>query len=266
MKSIIKINTNGVKKEIGGEKVFVVAEIGKNFIQSREERTVEEYIDNAKKLIDAAVRAGADAVKFQTHEVEDEQLNVLITSPHFKEAERFAWVLRNTSSTPTSFWKEAKEYCVEKNILFFSTPMSKMAAQKLISLDPPLWKIGSGDIEDYVLLDFLIETRKPIIISTGMISLADLDKVVKYIKNSGVPLIILYCVSKYPCPPEDFNLGTIEYFQEKYPGIPVGFSDHSIDGYTVDLAAVKLGAKVIEKHFSFSRDLWGPDHKASITT
>lgn len=262
---LIQINTNDGKKEIGGDNVFVIAEIGKNFIQSEADGNTEEYLYNAKKLIDAAVESGVDAVKFQTHEVEDEQLNLTIVAPHFKENDRFTWVSRNTKDTPLSFWKEIKEYCRVKKILFFSTPMSRFAAQKLILVDPPLWKVGSGDIEDYVLLDSLIETKKPIIISTGMIGLAELDKVVKHLRDNNTPLIILYCVSKYPCPPEDFNLGTIEYFLEKYPDIPIGFSDHSVDGYMVDLAAIKLGATVIEKHFSFSRDLWGPDHKASIT-
>ena len=226
---------------------------------------VRVYLDNAKKLIDAAVEAGADAVKFQTHEIEDEQLDIPIVSPHFTGANRFAWISRNTRNTPFSFWKEVQSYAKEKGILFFSTPMSRMAAEKLIPLNPPLWKVGSGDIFDYVLLDTLIETKKPIIISTGMASLSELDELVAYLEKRKAPFVILYCVSKYPCPPEAFNLGTIAYFKEKYPHIPIGFSDHSVDGYMVDLVAIKLGAVVIEKHFSFSRDLWGADHKASVT-
>jgi sialic acid synthase SpsE len=98
-----------------------------------------------------------------------------------------------------------------------------------------------------------------------MVSLAELDEVVDYITSRNSPLTVLYCVSEYPCPPEYFNLSTIEHFKEKYPNVIIGFSDHSVGDITIPLAAVKMGAQVLEKHFSFSRDLWGSDHKASIT-
>jgi sialic acid synthase SpsE len=98
-----------------------------------------------------------------------------------------------------------------------------------------------------------------------MVSLDELDKVVNYISEKGVELTVLYCVSEYPCPQEYFNLSTIQLFKEKYPKAIIGFSDHSVGDITIPLAAVKAGAQVIEKHFSFSRDLWGSDHKASIT-
>ncbi|OGZ33184.1 MAG: hypothetical protein A2V69_01500 [Candidatus Portnoybacteria bacterium RBG_13_40_8] len=245
--------------------VFIIAEIGKNFIQSEEEKKTEEYLENAKKLIKLAKESGADAVKFQTHNLEDEQMNINIVSPHFKESDRYSWVKRNTNATPfEEFWKPLKQYCDKKGIIFFSTPMSRKAAVTLDALEVPFWKVGSGDVQDYVMLDYMIETGKPIIISSGMVSLDELDRIIKYIQSKGVPLAVLYCVSQYPCPAEDFNLSTIEYLKEKYPDIVVGFSDHSL-GPNASLSAVKLGAKVIEKHFSFSRDLWGPDHKASIT-
>ena len=152
-----------------GEGVFFIAEIGKNFIQTEEERPVAEYLLNAKKLVKAAKEAGADAVKFQTHEVEDEQLNIDITSPHFKGADRYSWITRNMEATPIdTFWKPLKKYCDETGILFFSTPMSRKAAMKLQEVGVPFWKVGSGDAQDYVTLDFMFSTKKPIIISTGM--------------------------------------------------------------------------------------------------
>ena len=245
--------------------VFVIAEIGKNFIQSEDERSVEEYLQNAKDLVDAAVKAGADAVKFQTHEVEDEQLDINIVSPHFQGSDRYSWVKRNTNATPLeTFWKPLKEYCDEKGIIFFSTPMSRKATQKLDKIGVPFWKVGSGDVQDYVALDYIISTGKPIIISNGMVSLKELDEVIDYISSKGSPLSVLYCISQYPAPAEYFNLSTIEYLKEKYPNIAIGFSDHSV-GYDVSLAAIKLGANIIEKHFSLSRDLWGSDHKVSMT-
>jgi len=262
-KGHISIPNSDIK--IGNDHVFVIAEIGKNFIQSKEEVSMDEYLSNAKKLIDAAVKAGADAVKFQTHEVEDEQAVISITSPHFKGIDRHTWVSWNTRITPLEFWKELKNYADAKDILFFSTPMSRKAAIKLESLDVPFWKIGSGDVEDYVLLDYIAETKKPVIISTGMVGKKELERVVVYLQKRSVPLVVLYCVSKYPCSPKDFNLASIEYLKEKYPDIVVGFSDHNVSSHEVDLAAVKLGARVIEKHFSFDRNFWGSDHKASIT-
>ena len=248
-----------------GDRPFFIAEIGKNFIQSEEEKSVDEYLNNAKALVKAAKESGADAVKFQTHVREDEVLNIDFTSPHFNGSDRYSWVGRNEAATPVeTFWQPLKAYCDEIDIAFFSTPMSRKAAELLNDIGVPFWKVGSGDVEDYVLMDYLIETGKPIIISTGMVSLTELDEVVNYITSKGSPLIVLYCVSKYPCPPQDFNLGTIENFIEKYPQVTIGFSDHSITHDAVK-GSLKLGAKVVEKHFSFDRELWGSDHKASIT-
>lgn len=245
-------------------RVFVIAEIGKNFIETEEERPVEEYLENAKRLAKAAKDAGADAVKFQTHTVEDEQLDIHAVSPHFKGKDRYSWVTRNTKATPLeNFWKPLKAYCDEIGIVFFSTPMSRGAAKKLLEVGLPIWKVGSGDILDFVTLDYLASTKKPIIISSGMSTLEELDKAVDFLKKRKAELVLLHCVSKYPCPPEDLNLGTISFLGERY-GIPVGFSDHSL-GIDSALAAAALGAKVIEKHFSFGRDLWGADHKVSMT-
>ncbi len=245
--------------------VFVVAEIGRNFIQTEEERPQAEYLQNALALIDAAAESGADAVKFQTDILEDEQLNVKVTSPHFEGSDRYSWVKRNMDATPLSFWQALKAHAEKRGVIFFSTPMSRMAAQRLTEVDVPLWKVGSGDVQDYVTLDYLIETKKPIIISTGMVSLKELDEIVAHLKSRKADFSILYCVSQYPAPKESFNLGTIEHFKEKYPDIRIGFSDHSVGNNELTLAAVKLGATIIEKHFSLSRDLWGSDHKVSMT-
>ncbi len=250
--------------EIIQKKVFIIAEIGKNFIQTQEERPVAEYLENAKALVRAAKESGADAVKFQTHYVEDEQLNINVVSPHFKGADRYSWVTRNMQATPLNeFWRPLKGYCDEIGIIFHSTPMSRGAAQILQQLDVPFWKVGSGDILDFVLLDYIAKTKKPIIISSGMSTLAELDLTMDFLKRRNADVILLHCVSKYPCPPEELRLGTMDMLRQRY-GVSIGFSDHSI-GIDVALAAAALGAQVIEKHFSFSRDLWGADHKVSMT-
>ena len=245
-------------------RVFVVAEIGKNFIQTEVERPVGEYLENAKALVKAAKDSGADAVKFQTHNVEDEQLNIHVVSPHFKGADRYSWVTRNTNATPLDgFWRPLKAYCDELGIIFHSTPMSRGAAMKLNQLGVELWKVGSGDILDFVTLDYMAATGKPIILSSGMSTIEEIDQAIGFLKRRKAKVVLLHCVSKYPCPPEQLNLGTIGFLKERYQ-IPIGFSDHSI-GIDSALAGVALGAQVIEKHFSFGRDLWGADHKVSMT-
>ena len=181
------------------KRVFVIAEIGKNFIQTQEERPVAEYLENAKALVKAAKDAGADAVKFQTHNVEDEQLNIHVVSPHFKGADRYSWLTRNTNATPLdAFWKPLKAYCDEAGITFFSTPMSRGAAKKLSEVGVPLWKVGSGDILDFVTLDYLAATGNPIILSSGMSTLEEIDKSIDFLKRrlpagrQGTGIVLLH--------------------------------------------------------------------------
>ncbi|MEK7590520.1 MAG: N-acetylneuraminate synthase family protein [Patescibacteria group bacterium] len=244
--------------------VFIIAEIGKNFIQTEEERTTEEYLKNAKQLVDAVVKAGADAVKFQTHNVEDEQLNLKIIAPHFF-GERHAWVTRNTKATPLNeFWKPLKAYCDERGIVFFSTPMSRGAAKALNEIGVNLWKIASGDVMDFPLLDYVRRSDKPIIISSGQSTFEEVEKAVNYLREKNSRVALLHCVSKYPCPVEELRLGTIKFLRNKF-NIPVGFSDHSVGDISPDITAVAMGATILEKHFSFSRSLWGSDHKVSMT-
>lgn len=249
--------------DIKGKKVFFIAEIGKGFIQTKEEQSREEYLERAKELVKEAKKAGASAVKFQTHSYEDEQLPMRVIAPHFNGVDRFTWVKRNTEITGGSFWSELKKYCDEEEILFFSTPMSRGAAVLLSELNVELWKVGSGDILDFVMLDYIRNTKLPIIVSSGMSTLSELEKTINFLKEKSDKVAILHCVSKYPCSLGDLNVGTVEMFKNKFK-IPIGFSDHSI-GFVGVLQAVKCGATVIEKHFSISRDLWGSDHKVSMT-
>lgn len=242
--------------------VFIVAEIGKGYIQTKEDQTNAQYLENAKQLIKAAKEAGADAVKFQTHTVEDEQLPIKVTAPHFSWADRYVWVSRVTKASPIEFWKEIRRYCDELEIILFSTPMSRGAAQRVEIINPPLWKVASSDILDFVLLDYIAQTDKPIIVSSGMSTEKELDKCIDFLKKRTDKIILMHCVSKYPCPPEELYLDTIEYFAKIY-NLPVGFSDHSL-GWKAPVAAASKGACIIEKHFSLDRSFWGSDHQESM--
>lgn len=245
--------------------VFIAVDIGKNFIQTKEEKSVEEYLQNACVLVDMAVEAGVDAVKFQTHNYEDEQLNINVTSSHFSGSDRYSWVKRNTlSTTVEEFWKPLKKYCDDNGVIFFSTPMSRGAAQILDQIGGVgMWKVGSGDILDFVMLDYERNSNKPILLSSGMSTLVEIERAIKFIQEKNNQVCLLHCVSKYPCPPEELNLETIEFYKEEF-NIPIGFSDHSI-GVESAVVAAAMGATFIEKHFSLSRDLWGADHKVSLT-
>ncbi len=248
-----------------GKRTFIIAEIGKNFIQTEKEQSVEEYLKNAKELVKLAKESGADAVKFQTHWVEDEVLNIDFVSHHFKDKDRYSWVSRNTNMTPIEkFWKPLKNYCDEIGIMFFSTPMSRGAAKILHEVGVPIWKIGSGDLLDFVTLDFLTKTKKPIVFSCGMSTEEETEKAMRFLQRRNSDIALLHCISKYPCPPQELRLSTINYLKQKFPNETIGFSDHSI-GFDSAVAAVALGAKIIEKHFSLNRNLWGSDHKVSMT-
>ena len=246
------------------KRVVIVAEIGKNFIQTEEERPVSEYLKNAKALVKAAEEAGADAVKFQTHSVEDEVMNRDFDSPHFKGMSRYAWVSRNEQSTPLDdFLRPLKAFCDSLGITFFSTPMSRGAAMKLQELNVPFWKVASSDILDFPMLDFMVSTKKPVIIPTGMSTLEDVDESLRFLERRNAAFVLMHAISRYPYPAEDSNLLTIPFFQKRYPGVTVGFSQNSpwVDPAIV---AVALGARMVEQHFTFDRALWGPDHKVSM--
>src|SRR3989344_1333294 len=245
--------------------VFIIAEAGKNFIQTEDERPISEYLENAKELVDKALWAGADAIKFQTHNGEDEQLNLKIISPHFKGADRYSWLTRNTNATPVNeFWKPLKDYCDNAGIIFFSTPMSRGAAQRLAEIGVELWKIGSGDILDFVAMDYMRQGGIPIIMSSGMSTLEEVERGMNFLRAKNNRVALMHCLSKYPGIPEEANLAVMELYRERFPGVPIGFSENSI-GIEPSLIAVALGATMVEKHFTIRRDLWGADHKVCST-
>lgn len=242
--------------------VEVIAEIGKNFVVTEDPEPLEVLLGRAKQLIYEAKLAGADTVKFQVHNVHDEMdPKVHISAPHFNY-DRYRWVARNTY--PLWFWEALRDYCAEGRISFLATPMSRGAAELLDEVGVDRWKIGSGDILDFVLLDYVRDSGKPVILSSGMSSLEELRKAYDYLAEKVQDITILHCVSEYPCPVEHLNLNTIPFLKKEFPKARVGFSDHS-EEIGIAESAVDLGAQVIEKHLTLDKDAWGPDHKASLS-
>ncbi|WP_018969625.1 N-acetylneuraminate synthase family protein [Rubritalea marina] len=237
------INVNGFK--IGGAATYVIAEIGSNYNQSWE---------LALESIDAAVESGADAVKFQS-------LNV---DKLYRDPSKSIVELHKKIDLKESWHYTLDEYCKKKGVTFFSAPTYFDAIDLLEDIDVPLYKLASAQIGTFPqLVRKVASLGKPTIISTGIVSYAELEGVVNIFEAENNPdYIILHCNSMYPTPYEEVNLGRIELYQKMFNKI-VGFSDHS-DGVYTAIAAVAKGAKVIEKHFAIDKTLPVPDSPFSL--
>lgn len=222
-------------------------------------------LDIALKLCDAAKEAGADVVKFQTWKTEKIITNSVAQAEYQTE---------NTGKTESQFdmlkrlelsyddFRKVKAHCDKIGIQFASTADEEESLDFLISLGIPFIKIGSGEITNIPYLRIMGSKKLPIIISSGMSTLAEVDTALAELKNAGATEItLLHCTTNYPCPMQDVNLKAILTLKEAFK-IPVGYSDHT-EGIEVPVAAVAMGAKVIEKHFTLDRNMEGPDHLAS---
>lgn len=239
-------------------RTFIIAEAGVNH---------NGKINLAKKLIDEAVNAGADAVKFQTWKTD-----LLVT----KEAKQAKYQENNTGNKESQYemlkklelsyedFKILKEYCDEKKIMFLSTPDETTSADFLNELQN-IFKIGSGELTNIPFLKHIGKFGKEIILSTGMGNLGEIEKALQTIIEAGTKkenIIVLHATTQYPTPIEEVNLKAMVTIKNSFD-IKVGYSDHTM-GIEIPIAAVALGAQVIEKHFTLSREMKGPDHKASL--
>jgi N,N'-diacetyllegionaminate synthase len=213
---------------------------------------------NAVKLIEVAAAAGADAVKFQTHIAAAETLRDAPMPSYFKGEPRFEYFERTGFSRAQ--WKELKRRCDDNKVLFLSSPFSLEAVDLLEEVGVGTYKIPSGEVSHSPLLERVRQTGKPVLLSSGMSNWSELDAAVTTLKGS--PLTILQCTSAYPCKPEEVGLNIIAEMAARY-GCPVGFSDHTM-GYAASFAAAAAGATVVEKHFTFSRAMYGSDAKHSM--
>lgn len=238
------------------KQVFIIAEIGVNH---------NGDIDLAKRLIDAAKKSGADAVKFQTFsarllaapttpKVLYQESTTLASESHLEMLERLELTREQHI--------ELAQYCQKKDIDFLSTPYDIESAIFLDSIGVRFFKTASADLVDLPLHRYIASTGKPTIVATGMGDLGEIERVVKiYEMANNFNLILLHCVSNYPCSDESLNMMSMNTLGAAFD-LPYGYSDHSL-GFLSSIIAVSRGAKVIEKHFTLDREMMGPDHKAS---
>ncbi len=241
------------------ERVFIIAEAGVNH---------NGDVEQAMKLIDVAVEAGTDAIKFQTFKAE----NIVA-----KSAPKAQYQLDTTEKSESQFEMLKRlelnmqdhvaliNHCINKGIKFLSTPFDIESVALLDRLDLSIYKIPSGEITNLPYLKKIGELNKEVILSTGMANINEIGDALKILTDAGTfieKIIVLHANTEYPTPLEDVNLLAMKTIAETF-GVKVGYSDHTL-GIEVPIAAVALGACVIEKHFTLSRNMEGPDHKASL--
>jgi len=240
-------------------RTFIIAEAGVNHNGS---------LELAKKLIDVAVEAGADAVKFQTFKADK-----LVS----RSAQKAEYQKQTTSKDESQYdmikkleldehaHRELIRCCNEKQIMFLSTPFDHDSIELLNDLGMPIFKIPSGEITNLPYLRHVGRLGKEVILSTGMSDLSEIEDALDVLRQAGVPkdrITVLHATTEYPCPIDEVNLHAMQTIQNAF-NVKVGYSDHTL-GIEVPIAAVAMGACVIEKHFTLDRNMDGPDHKASL--
>ncbi len=231
--------------------VFIIAEAGINH---------NGDLSLAKELVDAAKEAGADAVKFQIFHTES---FYSIKHKGFEHTESDIYNLMRSLEFGEKEWIELKKFADRKGILFFASVFDDISFEISRKINIPLYKIASLDITNFPLIKKIAKTKKPVIISTGFSTFDEISRAVKWIeeeKNKNIS--ILHCVSLYPPKPEEINLNFIKTLKNAFP-YEIGFSDHT-KGWHMTIAAVSLGAKIVEKHFTLDNNLPGPDQKMSL--
>lgn len=237
----------------GGQPAYVIAEIGLNH---------NGEVDIAKRLIDVAAEAGADAVKFQKRTPE------IATPEHMRDVPRETpWGTmsyldyRRRVEFGRDEYLEVGAYAAERGLDWFASPWDVPSVEFLEDLDVVAHKVASACLTDTELLEALRDTGKPIILSTGMSTIEQIDQAISVLGTDR--LVLLHATSTYPMEPEEANLRMIPALRDRYPGVPVGYSGHE-RGLQISLAAVALGAQAVERHITLDRTMWGSDHAASL--
>lgn len=239
----------------GGGRCLLIAEVA---------QAHDGSLGLAHAYVDAAAAAGADAVKFQTHIAEAESTPAEPWRVRFSPQDETRYEYWKRTAFTEAQWRELRSHAESRGLLFLSSPFSSEAVSLLIRVGMAAWKIPSGEIATPGLLEQVASTGRPVLLSTGMSPLEEVDAAVSRIRAAAIPFAVLQCTSAYPCPAERVGLNLLATFRERY-GCPVGLSDHSGTIYP-GLAAAALGAEVLELHITLSRDMYGPDVAASVTT
>ena len=218
----------------------------------------------AHAFVDAIAEAGADAVKFQTHIAAAESTPAEPWRVQFSRQDPSRYDYWKRMEFAEDQWLGLKRHAEERGLLFLSSPFSSEAVALLRRIGIAAWKVASGEVGNPLLLADLLRSRKPMLLSSGMSPLAELDAAVAQIRAAGVPFAVLQCTSMYPCPPEKIGIELLDAYRARY-ACPVGLSDHSGTIFP-GLAAATLGADILEVHVALSREMTGPDVPASITT
>ena len=233
---------------------YLIAEIG---------QAHEGSLGMLYAYIDAVARTGVNAIKFQTHIAQAESSEHEPFRVQFSQQDNSRYDYWERMSFTKKQWIDIGNYCKEKGLDFISSPFSNAAVDVLESAGVDVYKIGSGEVTNHLLLEKVAQTGKPVILSSGMSSFDELDASVRLLQNRGVDPGILQCTTAYPTKPEQYGLNVIRELQKRYE-LPVGFSDHS--GTTAaGIAAISLGASILEFHVVFHKAMFGPDVPASIT-
>jgi len=256
------MQTNFFEKIKNRKDPYIIAELGSNH---------NGDMGIAKKLIDSAKNAGVDCVKFQSWSKDTifskkkYEENYFIADDYRDRDDFTLEEVVDKYSISESQLRDMKNYCDELGIDCVSTPFSKKEADFLVEdLEVPFIKIASMDLNNYPFLEYIAKKKKPLVLSTGLSNLSEIEKAVHTIESTGNnQLVILHCVAIYPTPDENINLNNIDTLKKLYP-YPIGFSDHSL-GYSIPLASVVKGVCLIEKHFTLDKDMEGWDHKVSVT-
>jgi sialic acid synthase SpsE len=233
---------------------FVIAEIGINH---------EGSVEKARRMIDDAAAAGAECAKLQSHVIEDEYHDSAKTVIPGNATESI-WNIMSRCAFDEGVERELKSYMEDKGLIFLSTPFSRAAADRLERLGVGAYKIGSGECNNLPLVDHVASFGKPMIVSTGMNDLASVARTVEVLERRGVAYALLHCTSMYPTPYSRVRLGALGELAARFPNAVLGLSDHSLGNYTC-FAAIPLGARILEKHFTSDPTWPGPDVPISIT-
>ena len=240
--------------EIGqGVKAMVIPEIGINH---------EGSLEVAKEMVDAACRAGARIVKHQTHVVDDEMSHLAKKVIPGNSTDSIYEIMKRCALSEEKEY-ELMKYVEDKGMVFLSTPFSRAAAERLEKFGVKAYKIGSGELNNYPLVKYIASFGKPMIVSTGMNGIREIDKTVNILEGAGVDYALLHTTNLYPTEPRLVRLGAMQELMREFPDVPVGLSDHTINNNAC-IAAMALGAKIVERHFTDVKSRKGPEVVCSM--